>query len=66
MRGGCWDAGQAVEEIADVVREWRHGSLTAESALEEIECVLYRTNFGELLESEEPPESDEGGVEEEA
>lgn len=46
MRGGCWDADQAVEEIALLLVEWRAGRLGTEEA-------LLRNNFGELMESEE-------------
>ncbi|ULR40157.1 MULTISPECIES: hypothetical protein [Thermus] len=51
MRGGCWDAGQAVEEVARVLREWRRG-LEAEEALEAIEEALKENNFSALLEEE--------------
>jgi hypothetical protein len=50
VRGGCWDAGQAVEEIAVLLRAWRAGELSPEEALKEIEEALYRNNFGPLLE----------------
>jgi hypothetical protein len=50
VRGGCWDAGQAVEEIAVLLRAWRAGELSPEEALEEVEEALYRNNFGPLLE----------------
>lgn len=53
MRGGCWDAGQAVEEIALLLVEWRAGRLGTEEALERVEEALLRNNFGELMESEE-------------
>lgn len=52
MRGGCWDAGQAVEEVARVLREWREGYLETEEALEAIEEALRENNFGPLLEGE--------------
>ena len=57
MRGGCWDARQAVEEIAVLLRAWRAGKLSPEEALEEILSVLYANNFGPLLDGAE-----EGGV----
>ena len=57
MRGGCWDAGQAVEEIAATLRGWKEGWTSPEEALKEIEEALYRNNFGPLLEERE------GGVE---
>ncbi|WP_448377355.1 hypothetical protein [Fervidobacterium sp.] len=50
MRGGCWDAGQAVEEIAAIVRDWKEGWTGPEEALKEIEEALQRNNFGPLLE----------------
>jgi len=50
VRGGCWDAGQAVEEIAATLRGWKEGWTSPEEALKEIEETLYRNNFGPLLE----------------
>jgi predicted ArsR family transcriptional regulator len=50
MKGGCWDARQAVEEIAILLRAWRAGELSPEEAIEEVQEVLYRNNFGPLLE----------------
>jgi len=56
MRGGCWDSRQAVEEIAVLLRAWRAGELGPEEALEEVEDVLYRNNFGPLLDRAEEEE----------
>ncbi len=56
MRGGCWDARQAVEEIAVLLRAWRAGELSPEEALEEVEEALYRNNFGPLLDGAEEGE----------
>jgi len=53
MRGGCWDASQVVEAVAQVLREWREGYLEAEEALEAIEEALRENNFGPLLDGEE-------------
>jgi len=49
MRGGCWDAGQAIELVADVLVGYQMGALSPEEALREIEQVLLDNNFGELL-----------------
>lgn len=56
MRGGCWDAGQAVEEIAATLRGWKEGWTSPEEALKEIEEALYRNNFGPLLEVKDEDE----------
>jgi hypothetical protein len=53
VRGGCWDARTAIEEIAIIVRNWRDGDLGAVQALEEILLALYANNFGPLLDGAE-------------
>ncbi|BDG27213.1 hypothetical protein TthSNM66_18490 [Thermus thermophilus] len=50
MRGGPWDAGQAIEEIAAIVAEWTDGLMESGEALKAIREVLIRHNFGELLD----------------
>lgn len=50
MRGGAWDAGQAVEAVADILLGYQMGALSPEEALREIEQVLLDNNFGDLLE----------------
>ncbi len=52
MRGGPWDAGQAVEEVAAILRDYRAGRLGPEEALEEVARALVENNFGRLLEEE--------------
>ena len=56
MKGGCWDARQAVEEIAVLLRAWRAGELSPQEALEETQEVLYRNNFAPLLDGAEEKE----------
>lgn len=59
MRGGPWDAGQAIEEIAAIVAEWADGLIESGEALRAIREALIRNNFGGLLtgsdEEDEPP-----------
>jgi len=52
VRGGPWDAGQAVEEVAAILRDYRAGRLGPEEALEEVARALMENNFGRLLEEE--------------
>ncbi|GAA6747492.1 hypothetical protein [Thermus brockianus] len=52
MRGGPWDAGFAVEEVAAILRDYRAGHLGPEEALEEVARALMENNFGRLLEEE--------------
>ena len=59
MRGGCWDARTAIEEITVIVRNWRDGDLGAVQALEEILLTLYANNFGPLLDEAEGEGGDE-------
>ncbi|RTG98119.1 hypothetical protein CSW25_07100 [Thermus scotoductus] len=49
MRGGPWDAGQAIEEIAAIVAEWADGLIESGEALRAIREALIRNNFGGLL-----------------
>jgi len=50
MRGGCWDAGAAIEEIAAVVAGYLAGRTPPREALRQIERALWDNNFGDLLE----------------
>lgn len=58
MRGGPWDAGQAVEEVAAILRDYRGGHMGPEEALEAVMQALVENNFGGL--PQEDPWEDYG------